>query len=132
MKALLLSVFALVFIHETHGQEFISTDLDLDITPVNSCLSCDGECEVTMEDIQEYTYRWNDDSGAILLIETNTVGFSSIQNLCLGSYQVIVSSGSEVVEETFFSVLEDSVDLGNSGVIYSCTDFETLDLLDFF
>lgn len=132
MKALLLSVFALVFIHETHGQEFISTDLDLDITPVNSCLSCDGECEVTMEDIQEYTYRWNDDSGAILLIETNTVGFSSIQNLCLGSYQVIVSSGSEVVEETFFSVLEDSVDLGNSGAIYSCTDFETLDLLDFF
>ena len=127
MKALIVSVFTLFLFHVTSGQEFIFTDLNLDITPVNSCFSCDGGCELSMSDAQEYTYRWNDDSGAILLIETNTVGLSSIQNLCLGSYQVIVSSGSEVVVETFFSVLEDNVNLGSPGIIYSCSNFETLD-----
>jgi gliding motility-associated-like protein len=127
MKALIFSVFTLFLFHVTSGQEFIFTDMNLDITSVSSCFSCDGGCELSMPDAQEYTYRWNDDSGAILLIETNTTGLSSIQNLCLGSYQVIVSSGSEVLVEAFFSVLEDNVNLGSSGIIYSCSNFETLD-----
>ncbi len=85
MKALIFSVFTLFLFHVTSGQEFIFTDMNLDITSVSSCFSCDGGCELSMPDAQEYTYRWNDDSGAILLIETNTTGLSSIQNLCLGS-----------------------------------------------
>ncbi len=132
MKTLVVSVFAILVSLLAIGQEFVYTDLNLDLTPVSSCASCDGECILSMPDSEEYTYRWNDESGGILLIETSTSGSSTLSNLCLGSYQVIVSSGSEVVNETYFSITEENVNLGSPGSIYSCDNFETVDFSTFF
>ncbi len=131
MKSVLITLFSLILTLAIRAQEFVPTTLNLNSSPVSSCLACDGSCTVVMPDLQEYTYRWNDEDGNVLQLETNTLGQSTLDNLCLGSYQLIVSGGEGVVEETYFSILEPGVNLGSSGTIYSCADFESLDLNEF-
>ncbi len=128
MKLLLASTIALFSLITGFSQEFVPTSLNLATLSVSQCTVCDGGCTVLMPDFNEYSYRWSDEDGNIILNETSTTGQSSIDNLCLGSYQIIVSSTNGVIEETFFSITEQDVNLGSPGSIYSCTNFESVPL----
>lgn len=69
--------------------------------PTLDCASCSGEAIFTSDLLGDVLYEWYDSNGALISAENNDLGSSTINNLCVGSYQVQATNGETTAFEWF-------------------------------
>ncbi len=70
-------------------------------SPTLDCASCSGEALFTSDLIGDVLYEWYDSNGVLISAENNASGSSSINNLCVGTYQVQATNGIDTAFEWF-------------------------------
>jgi hypothetical protein len=69
--------------------------------PTLDCATCSGEAIFSSDLPGDVLYEWYDSNGALISAENNDLGSSTINNLCVGSYQVQATNGTTTAFEWF-------------------------------
>ena len=99
------------------------------IDPVSStdCFSCNGSASVSTNFTGEVTYEWYNGLGVLLGLDQNTLGNSSLFNLCPGVYQVQYTNGTDSAIE-WFSIAVPGADAGQPDAVSYCAETGNYDL----
>jgi len=111
-----------------YSQEFISSNSEVVSSSTSSCNSCDGILQLNVFEPGIKTFTWFDVDGNVLFTESTMNNFSSLENLCIGSYRVEIDYSTDELETVWCNVSELNVSLNYSGIIHSCSAAEEIDI----